>query len=446
MTKELSEKFYIDPIAFDKDSLQARFVYRLGEHRFVEHLQLDSQLAAVHTDLAVIESLLYHCSIALGVSYYKLTPAREIVITDGWLTKQQRHFWQQFYKFGLGEYWYTNRLDPHRLVSVHAEWSPEDQLDLPELRERCLVPFGGGKDSMLASALLDQWGYDQLLFSFGRDYPVHAAAAQVTWHPRVVITRTIDPFLIELSQSGDYYNGHVPITGMIHFIALLVAYLYDYQTIVWSNESSADRGNTVWKEMEINHQWSKSSAFEQAFARYLHGIVGDQLSSFSLLRPRHELRIAKEFGQISHYLPVFSSCNRNFHLTDRSDQLWCMSCPKCLFTYMMLRPFLSVDQVVTIWWDELYADEGLWDLAQQLWGVSGIKPFECVGRYEECQVASWLARHTNEELRDLPILDWFGKHLAAHKTPAQREKLEHRLLASRLPDWFPWAFAGLISS
>ena len=51
--------------------------------------------------------------------------------------------------------------------------------------------------------------------------------------------RTMDPQLFAMNEEG-YYNGHVPISGMIAFVLVTAAYLYDYKYIIMSNEKSAN--------------------------------------------------------------------------------------------------------------------------------------------------------------------------------------------------------------
>lgn len=43
-----------------------------------------------------------------------------------------------------------------------------------------------------------------------------------------------------------YYNGHVPITGTICFVSLVVSALYGYNQVITSLEKSADFGNTEY--------------------------------------------------------------------------------------------------------------------------------------------------------------------------------------------------------
>ena len=82
------------------------------------------------------------------------------------------------------------------------------------------------------------------------------------------MNRTMDPKLFVMNQEG-YYNGHVPISGIIAFVLVTAAYLYDYKYIVMSNEKSANEGNTVLEGIEINHQRSKSYQFEADFNAYI---------------------------------------------------------------------------------------------------------------------------------------------------------------------------------
>jgi hypothetical protein len=147
------------------------------------------------------------------------------------------------------------------------------------------------------------------------DLPLHALAASKVNLPRIIQTRQLDPKLFQLNQTGERYNGHVPITGILSFISVLTAYLYNFNEIVLSNENSANVGNMTLDGIEINHQRSKSEEFEQLFQSYIHTNISKNLKYYSLLRPRNELRIVQEFCKYPQYFHSFSSCNRNFHLT-----------------------------------------------------------------------------------------------------------------------------------
>ena len=87
------------------------------------------------------------------------------------------------------------------------------------------------------------------------------------------VTRRLDPEMIRLGKLPGYYNGHVPSTAINSMIAALCCMLYGFDRIVLSNERSASEGNTDWDGREVNHQYSKSIAFEDHIAR----ILGDAI-------------------------------------------------------------------------------------------------------------------------------------------------------------------------
>ena len=80
--------------------------------------------------------------------------------------------------------------------------------------------------------------------TFGKDYLLHQLVSKKIDAKRLVMNRAIDPKLFDMNTAG-YYNGHVPISGIIAFVLITAAYLYDYNFIVMSNEKSANEGNTV---------------------------------------------------------------------------------------------------------------------------------------------------------------------------------------------------------
>lgn len=165
------------------------------------------------------------------------------------------------------------------------------------------------------------------------------------------IRRALDPLLFVLNKENGYYNGHIPITGMLAWIKILTAYLYGYHHIILSNEKSANEGNLIRYDIEINHQRSKSLEFEQALNQYMSEFVTDKILYFSLLRGMYEIEIAKLFARRPHYFSTFSSCNNNFKILNNAHMQqtrWCNQCPKCAFVYTILRPWINSTQMTTI--------------------------------------------------------------------------------------------------
>ena len=99
------------------------------------------------------------------------------------------------------------------------------------------------------------------------------------------MTRKISPTLILWNKDKEVFNGHVPISAIWSFIAVVTAVLNEKRDVIFSWESSASEGNMVYLGEEINHQWSKSIEFERALQQYLESYVTKNVRVFSVLRP-----------------------------------------------------------------------------------------------------------------------------------------------------------------
>ena len=408
--------FSFHSFSFDYKHLQAKFTYAFDDQLFTEMINFSTPVKKIrlNIDETIINNILKHIHIAVWISYYKLSPTAEILVPDR-RTAKMLTFRKKFYLNGLGELMFVNGLSPSCCASFspannpsvpagHLPWqggkyddySPDrgmsegqgvinNQLnDVATGTGGKLLFFWGWKDSLVSVELLKQQHQPFTLRSMG-DLPLHTLAASKVDAPRIIQTRQLDPKLFEMNASGKRYNGHVPITGILSFISLLTAYLYEFDEIILSNEKSANIGNTTLDGVEINHQWSKSEDFEKAFQNYIKNLHLP-IRYYSLLRQRDELRIVEEFCKYPQYFHSFSSCNRNFHLRGpqlSSDQLRCGQCPKCAFVYTMMRTFLPAETVNDIFHKNLFTDETLLPLFRELLGIEGTKPFECVGTKEE---------------------------------------------------------------
>jgi len=65
----------------------------------VEHIDFASaELQVIATiDPEIMNTLLFHLSLALGISYYKLFPTKNLVVETGQLNTDQQAFWKTFY-------------------------------------------------------------------------------------------------------------------------------------------------------------------------------------------------------------------------------------------------------------------------------------------------------------------------------------------------------------
>src|SRR5262249_6836243 len=135
-------------------------------------------------------------------------------------------------------------------------------------------------------------------------------AATAGCAPPLVVRRTLDPLLLELNRQG-YLNGHTPFSALLAMVGLSCAELFDYDQVIVSNERSADEGNVSFLGAEINHQYSKTFAFETAIRRYAGAYLAPGISYFSILRPLFEIQVCRLFAGCPEYFRAFRSCNRD---------------------------------------------------------------------------------------------------------------------------------------
>ncbi len=327
-----------------------------------------------------------------GVSYYKTSAAPLIDLGELQTSAPERDFLRNFYVNGLGEFAYRNGID---LRGVRVE-GPEACAASPPRYEpdpgRPLIPFGGGIDSIVTVASLVADRPDAALCVVEPPNQRFAAiedAAAVTGLPVARIVRTIDPLVRRSPQLG-LLNGHVPVTAIVGAAALVAAVLDRRDAVVLSNEWSASVPTLVTDGLAVNHQWSKSADFEQAFGDLVLSTLGPHISVFSWLRPRSELWVAQRFAGLTPYHHTFRSCNRAFH-QDPDERLdhWCGRCDKCCFVDLVLAPFMDRDRLEAVFaGDEPLQNPDNEEPFRTLLGLStGVKPFECVGDTDECRAA-----------------------------------------------------------
>jgi hypothetical protein len=388
------ETYRLDP---DQSLLSCR--YSLGDRQFEERISFPGGGQWDNPAVAQAARLVF---LLAGVSYYKTAAPRVIDLGDNAVTDAERRFLRSFYLDGLGEFAYRNNLDLSALrIDGPTIDGPAAQNDdwRAAAPVRPLVPFGGGIDSIVTVEHVKQRA-DAKLFIMSRPGEVFdaiEAPAAVTGLPIVRAGREIDPQLLRSRDLG-FLNGHVPVTGILSAIAVLAAVLDGRDAVIMSNEWSASIPTLEVDGRPINHQYSKSAAFEAAFRAVLAGSLGTPLSYFSALRPFTELWVALRFAALTQYHDTFRSCNRAFHL-DRKLRLdhWCGRCDKCCFIDLILAPFIPAADLEKIFdGREPLADPDPADsLASKFRALLGTlpdsKPWECVGEVGECRAAALLA-------------------------------------------------------
>lgn len=443
--------FIFESAGFDEQSRSIELKYSLDQEiEFSEHLILPVSVGLAHHKNGDVQRALDALHIIGGISYYKTCLPKKMELRNQQLDKAQADFWTSVYENGLGEFFFKNNIDPKGVVNFSAE-NRESRIELQENNsqlatrnsKKVLVPIGGGKDSLVTIELLKNAGYEVTLLRIGH-HPYIAEMSHVAGLPLITIDRHLDGTLFDLNEQGAL-NGHVPITAYLHCVTVIIALLTNHEFVAFSNERSADEGNTKMNDFDVNHQWSKGAAFEKAFNEYVHTYISPNVTVFSMLRPLSELQIAQELVQHDRYLPLFTSCNRNWHIKKKQTMgtRWCTECPKCAFAFVLFAPFLNSDEMKQIFNHNLFEDEALLPLFRELLGISGHKPFECVGTAREV-AAGFLLAHKKKKYDDTAAMKMFiAEALPNIKNP--KEVIEESFTIASL-ETLPEQFKPIIQS
>lgn len=374
--------------------------------------------AAGDTNIWADDPLMREMVFSLGmvelVSYWKTACPPQVVVEAGYLSKEQAEWWKELYYNGLGEFFYVNHItevsqnnfmdivcsvpEGEMVTGVDPEQRPQSRT-FSSGENRVLVPIGGGKDSVVTLELLRSAG--ERIYGYiinPRGATIHTASAAGLDEDHVInVSRTLDSNMLELNRQG-YLNGHTPFSALVAFSSIIAARMHGLSYIALSNESSANE-STV-QGSTVNHQYSKSFKFEQDFHRYETQYLPGSAYYFSMLRPLSEFQIARYFAGRKQYHTIFRSCNAG----SRTDS-WCGHCPKCLFVYLILSPFLSSQEIMDIFGRNMLQDESMKSTLEQLVGIQEEKPFECVGSRDEINTAVVLTiQRMEREREELPIL------------------------------------------
>ena len=357
----------------------------------------------------LLDNIVFHIGMIELISYWKIACPKKVIIKPFALDEEQIRWWKKLYFNGLGEFFYVNGIetsindfmtfdcsDATRHVHCHSERSEESHLN-----EQTLIPVGGGKDSVVTLELLkNRVPAIPLIINPRGATNECVAAAGFTEDQTAIIKRTLDPTMLKMNAEG-YLNGHTPFSAMLAFYTVLLGFATKSRYIALSNESSANEPTVP--DTEINHQYSKSVAFENDFRQYVAKYINADIQYFSFLRPLNELQIAKLFSRAKDYHHVFKSCNAG----SKTDS-WCGKCPKCLFTWLALSPFISRKDLTEIFGKDLLSDNDLRPILDQLDGSVEVKPFECVGTVGEVRACVNKILQHDDNLRDT-ILDGVEK-------------------------------------
>lgn len=402
-------------------------------------------------DTPTLERLAFHLGLIEMLSYWKTACPAEVVIEAGALDQRQIRWWKELWLRGMGEFFYVNQIDfrgPDYLkisARTPAARNGGESCDTHQPARRSLVMVSGGKDSAFTVHELRAAGEDFNCLLLNPPPSAVQVAAIAGCTAPITVRRTLDARMLDLNRQG-YLNGHTPFSAFLAILGLTCATLFDYDRVVVSNERSSDEGNVHFLDAEINHQYSKTFAFETAMRLYARDYLAPGVSYFSIVRPLFEIQVCRLFAQCPEYFDAFKSCNR-----EQKQGTWCGQCPKCLSVFISLAPFLSRSQLLDIFGKDVFEDARATALVRSLLGMEGTKPFECVGTRQELLVGLFLSiRRRKAECATLPALLARVEREILPLTGLAADEL-NRLSASILSAWsdrhyLPPDYARLLKS
>lgn len=349
------------------------------------------------------ESLIFYIGMIELISYWKAACPKKIIVRPYALSDEQISWWKKVYFNGLGEFFYTNKIETN--INDFVEIKSLGQNTLPYIHaqtdETVIVPVGGGKDSVVTLELLSNHFNIRPFIMNPRGATIECVRVAGFGNEGFIeVNRTLDKKIIDLNSAG-YLNGHTPFSALLAFYSLLVAYISGHKHIALSNEASADEPTIPGTH--VNHQYSKSTEFESDFRQYVKTYISEDFNYFSFLRPLSELQIAQIFANYVKYYPVFKSCNAG----SKTDS-WCCNCSKCFFAFIILSPFIPMLELITIFGENLYEKPVMLPFLKELSGISEEKPFECVGTIDEVNAALQLYISENQNKRLPLLLDYYS--------------------------------------
>ena len=374
--------------------LAADFYFRLGEIDFHPSIIIrninEAQIAALGA--AAVSNFVFNMGLAEIPSYWKAACSPKIIIRAGYLDKEQISFWQDLI-FNMGQFFYENKLPFIKPVFEISAPGPKCAPATKKIfSNRYLVPLGGGKDSLVTLEILR--GQKKAIGSFTLNANGSLKeVAEAVQAGNIFVERIIDKKLVVLKDQG-YLNGHTPFSSILAVLGVGLAAMFDFKRILISQERSSNEGNVKYLGKDINHQYSKTLAFENKFRKYSKKYLAKNIEYFSFLRPLYEIQITKIFFRYPKYFKSFLSCNKSFTIAAResgSASGWCGQCSKCLSVFAMLYPFVGQAEAIKIFGANLFENKNLLPVMLELLGEGKCKPLECVGTFQEMRAAFYLS-------------------------------------------------------
>ena len=187
-------------------------------------------------DKKITDNLIFNLGLIELPSYWKATCSPEIEIRAGALDKEQAGWWKNLIIEGMGQFFYENKINWQKKDFLKIEAANKKENGAPfnkKLKNRYLIPFAGGRDSIVTlESLIPENKKDISLFTVNPVEKIQKTVRVSGIKKQIIVKRKIDKKLLALNKKG-YLNGHTPFTSLLSFLALFCAIIFDYKNIVF---------------------------------------------------------------------------------------------------------------------------------------------------------------------------------------------------------------------
>ena len=163
---------------------------------------------------------------------------------------------------------------------------------------------------------------------------------------------------VRIQPPGRLERPHPGDRGEFRDPGVRRASLLGVDQVVFSNERSASYGSLIAGTGEVNHQWSKGWAFEQAFGEHVRAPRRRRpavlLAAASAERTRGRAAVRAHRTATTRISPAATATSTCSASARRNR--WCGVCPKCHFVFLALAPFMPKPRLVGIFGRNLLDD------------------------------------------------------------------------------------------
>ncbi len=328
--------------------------------------------------------ILRQIHIIAGISYYKCHLGTVLHPYD--LTEYEANYWNTVYSEGLGELAFLNKITAP--ISPFNPTSTTSAISEAINTSGAILGIGGGKDSIVGGEILRRLHVPTTSFhvSSGKNHGQAGVVTQLMEFPTLEIERYVDTSIVTFTSEHNGYNGHIPLSAIIAWVGILIAFETKSQYVVVANESASSEGNVAWQDKLVNHQWSKSLAFERMTQEFVHTYISPDITYFSIIRPYSSIKVVSLLSKLGQkYLNDFTSCNLVLRIDPdaRPNGRWCGTCAKCLSSYLLLSANLDLTHINNLFSKDMLGDVSLRPTLIELLGLENHKPLDCVGTTDE---------------------------------------------------------------